>query len=99
MQTKWALVRWFPWLRGQSRELKGILFIPLGQCDGSSRQQRRPCRRLWRVGDPREAQWIPFCQLTMGMRLQLVLMMLGLGCTVLLCQVPQKGVLALASVV
>lgn len=50
------------------------------------------------TGRPQRSPLQPFCRLTMGTH-QLVLMMLGLGWAVLLRQVPQKGVLALASVV
>lgn len=83
MQANWALVRWFPWFQGQSSSSLPHVNLMLPQDNGEG---------------PREVRCTPSANSPWG-RHWLVLMMLGLGWAVLLCQVPQKGVLALASVV
>lgn len=91
MQANWASVRWFPWFQGQSSSFPRASLM-VHQDNGEGPEGGRGDRKT-----PEKWSCTPLPAHQGGH--WLVLMVLGLGCAVLLCQVPQKGVLALASVV
>lgn len=93
MQANWALVRWFPWFQGQSSYSLPHVSLVVPQDNGRGPDGGHGNRKA-----PEESAAAALLPLTMGTH-RLVLMMLGLGWAVVLRQVPQKGVLALASVV
>lgn len=92
MQANWALVRWFPWFQGQSSSLRQVSLRvrqdngegPEG--GGGDRQTPEKYSCTPSASSPWEWHWPG-------------LMVLGRGHTALLCQLSQKGVLTLASVV
>lgn len=88
MQANWALVRWFPWFQGQSSYSLPHVSLVVPQDDGRGPDGGHGNRKA-----PEKS-----AAALLGTH-RLVLMMLGLGWGVLLRQVPQKGVLTLASVV
>lgn len=93
MQANWALVRWFPWFQGQSSSSLRQASLRAHQDNGEGPEGGRGVRQT-----PEKYGCVPSASSPWG-RHWLGLMVLGGGRTVLLCQVSQKGVLALASVV